>query len=33
MKKTLVALTVLSATTVAQTAPQQTTFYAGAKAG
>ena len=33
MKKTLVALTVLSAAAVAQAAPQQNTFYAGAKAG
>ncbi|QLB41588.1 porin OmpA [Mannheimia pernigra] len=33
MKKTLVALAVLSAATVAQAAPQANTFYAGAKAG
>ncbi|WP_265410822.1 porin OmpA [Actinobacillus pleuropneumoniae] len=33
MKKSLVALTVLSAAAVAQAAPQQNTFYAGAKAG
>ncbi|QNS15762.1 porin OmpA [Mannheimia bovis] len=33
MKKTLVALAVLSAAAVAQAAPQANTFYAGAKAG
>ncbi|WGE79127.1 porin OmpA [Actinobacillus equuli] len=33
MKKSLVALAVLSAAAVAQAAPQQNTFYAGAKAG
>ncbi|WGE58971.1 porin OmpA [Actinobacillus equuli] len=33
MKKSLVALAVLSAATVAQAAPQANTFYAGAKAG
>ncbi|WP_427838573.1 porin OmpA [Actinobacillus pleuropneumoniae] len=33
MKKSLVALAVLSAAAVAQAAPQQNTFYAGAKVG
>ena len=33
MKKSLVALAVLSAAAVAQAAPQANTFYAGAKAG